>query len=207
MITNQTIDGVPRSLIERAITAAHIADCPALRNELRALLDAPAVESEPAARPQGDPVAHCLLRRNGSGEWVNDAKSWADGAPSREIMVDCEKHPELYRVRLAYAEQPAPVAVEGLEIVGRQCFPSDAMKAVRGYRKEPWVDGDVGKLPSEPGFYRIELLVRLSDVANAVFEYRQPAPERPAHANPPPVTEPCGTHHDNDGLDDYRNTK
>lgn len=31
--------------------------------------------------------------------------------------------------------------------------------------------------------------------------------KRPTHANPPPGAEPCGTHHDNDGLDDYRNTK
>ncbi len=26
----------------------------------------------------------------------------------------------------------------------------------------------------------------------------------PAHANPPPGTEPCGAHHDNDGLDEWR---
>lgn len=30
---------------------------------------------------------------------------------------------------------------------------------------------------------------------------------RPAHANPPPGTEPCGTHHDNDGLDEMRKPK
>jgi hypothetical protein len=64
-----------------------------------------------AAQPQGEPVAHCLLRLNGAGEWINDAKSWADGAPCQEIVSECEKHSELYRVRLAYAEQPAPVAV------------------------------------------------------------------------------------------------
>lgn len=35
----------------------------------------------------------------------------------------------------------------------------------------------------------------------------QPAPvavDRPVHATPPPGTEPCGTHHDNDGLDEMR---
>jgi len=35
----------------------------------------------------------------------------------------------------------------------------------------------------------------------------QPAPvavDRTAHANPPPGTEPSGTHHDNDGLDEMR---
>lgn len=29
-------------------------------------------------------------------------------------------------------------------------------------------------------------------------------PSRPAHANPPPSAEPSGTHHDNDGLDEWR---
>lgn len=69
MTTNQTIDGVPRELIERAVTAAHIADCPSLRDELRALLDAPEVlvvpltgpkewldSLKPAAQPRGDGV-------------------------------------------------------------------------------------------------------------------------------------------------------
>ena len=144
MTTNQTIDGVPRELLEKALRDASTIRFPTDNHvtELRALLDAPAYPNRlchtdytthpyicgclkgdeeaqrrfdehqaKAAQPQGKPVAHCLLRRNGSGEWVNDAKSWADGAPSREIMAECEKHPELYRVRLAYAEQPAPVAV------------------------------------------------------------------------------------------------
>lgn len=35
----------------------------------------------------------------------------------------------------------------------------------------------------------------------------QPAPvavDRPVHATPPTGTEPCGTHHDNDGLEEWR---
>ena len=96
-------------------------NCPNCAVELD-IDDWPFAAGVPATQPQGEPVAHCLLRRNGSGEWVNDAKSWADGAPSREIMAECEKHPELYQVRLAHAEQPAPVAVvlpERLAMTGR----------------------------------------------------------------------------------------
>lgn len=62
----------------------------------------------PAAQPQGEPVAHCLLRRNGSGNWVNDSKCWVNGLPGQQIVDECEKHPDLYRLRFAYAEQPAP---------------------------------------------------------------------------------------------------
>lgn len=32
-----------------------------------------------------------------------------------------------------------------------------------------------------------------------------PFDDRPQHANPPADAVPCGTHPDNDGLDDYRN--
>lgn len=75
------------------------------------------------------------------------------------------------RVQPAAQPQGDPVV---LEVVGRQCFPSDEMKAVHGYRKEPWVDGETGRQPSEPGFYRVEPLVRLSDVSALYAE--QPAP-------------------------------
>lgn len=131
MTTNQTIDGVPRYLLEKLWRSCNGMLWNSVADEIRTLLEAGVcmhdwfkseINSIPdyctlcgieklAAQPQGEPVAHCLLRRNGSGEWVNDAKSWVDGAPSREIIAECEKHPELYRVRLAYAEPPAPVAV------------------------------------------------------------------------------------------------
>ncbi|KTC59065.1 hypothetical protein AO287_21465 [Pseudomonas savastanoi] len=63
------------------------------------------------ADQQGEPVAHCVERRNGYGEWINDAKSWVDGAPCCEIVEYCAKYPELMRVRLAYA-QPATAKVD-----------------------------------------------------------------------------------------------
>lgn len=117
MTTNQTIDGVPRELLldieywlkhmeaEKGVEGR----CSALK-ELRALLDKEVTGDSRAPQPLGEPVAHCLLRRNGAGEWVNDAKSWVDGVPCREIVAECETHPELYRLRFAYAEQPASVA-------------------------------------------------------------------------------------------------
>lgn len=72
----------------------------------------------------GQPVAHCVERRNGSGEWINDAKSWVDGAPGREIVEYCAKYPELMRVRMAYA-QPVTVRVDEalvIELPGRLSF-------------------------------------------------------------------------------------
>lgn len=141
MTTNQTIDGVPRELLERIFN--HLFVKPALKEsdckELRALLDAPTVESELSR----------MTRRCQNAELA--------------LKVQTENYEALK------ASQPQGEPVASLEIVGRQCFPSEAMKAVQGYRKEPWVDGDVGQLPSELGFYRIEPLVRLSDVANVVF--------------------------------------
>lgn len=72
----------------------------------------------------GQPVAHCVERRNGSGEWINDAKSWVDGAPGREIVEYCAKYPELMRVRMAYA-QPVTVRVDealAIQLPGRLSF-------------------------------------------------------------------------------------
>jgi len=60
---------------------------------------------------RGEPVAKCFERRNGAGEWVNDSKTWADGMPCAGILNECEKYPDLYRIRLAYAAPPAQVAV------------------------------------------------------------------------------------------------
>lgn len=109
-----------------------------------------------AAQPQGEPVAlfakGFTTLETGDGKYrivtsyQNRDDAWAD-----------------YTV-LCKAEQPAPVAVESLEIVGRQCFPSETMKKIPNYRTEPWVDGDVHQSPSIPDLYRVEPLVRLSDV-------------------------------------------
>ncbi|AZE65620.1 hypothetical protein [Pseudomonas synxantha] len=106
-----------------------------------------------AMQPQGEPVAwHC----------VGDI-----GTEHVTLSQDCANSWFSHGGRslpLVYAEHPAPVAVASLEIVGRQCFPSETMKKIPNYRTEPWVDGDVHQSPSVPGLYRVEPLVRLSDV-------------------------------------------
>ena len=61
MTTNQTIDGVRRSTLDRALNGCGLEKTEALK-ELRALLDAPEStpcaksQVEPAAQPQGQPV-------------------------------------------------------------------------------------------------------------------------------------------------------
>lgn len=100
----------------------------------------------PTPQSQGVPVAYVDYSASGGVRW----RPWehgnlSDGAP-------------------LYAEQPAPVAVASLEIVGRQCFPSETMKKMHDYRTEPWVDGNIHESPSTPGLYTVEPLVRLSDV-------------------------------------------
>lgn len=62
-------------------------------------------------------------------------------------------------------DAPAPIGdPDQLPIVGRQCFPQAAMRALPHYRQQPWVDGDIHQQPSEPDLYSAEPLVRLSDV-------------------------------------------
>lgn len=174
MTTNQTIDGVQRALLQSLYTdtVQQWGVGGNAAGQLRALLDADKVNNrqmglvqfveahqiKPAAQPQGVPVLFVAQ------DALDD--------PQCVGMHATRKPNALQRVAL-YTEQPAPVALASLEIVGRQCFPSEAMKAVQGYRKEPWVDGEVDQLPSEPGFYRVEPLVRLSDVTAPVAVAKQ----------------------------------
>lgn len=86
-----------------------------------------------------------------------------------------------------FALRPASVAVvverddPGLfEIVGRQCFPSAEMAAVKAYRKEPWVDGKIQEQPSTPDFYSIEPLIRLKDAQSEVTALRNELAETQA---------------------------
>lgn len=65
--------------------------------------------SEIDAPVSAEPVAHRLLRRNGDGEWVHDAKHWVNGWPPPELIRDCGQTPELYRIEVACA---APVAAQ-----------------------------------------------------------------------------------------------
>lgn len=61
-------------------------------------------------------------------------------------------------------EQEQPAALDGEpQIVGRQCFPSEEMKATPNYRQGLWIDEYFDRSPSHPDFYRVEPLIRLSD--------------------------------------------
>lgn len=55
------------------------------------------------------------------------------------------------------------MSTEHPEIVGRLCIPSEKMKAIRAYRKVPWVDDAINQHPSDVDMYRIEPLIRLAD--------------------------------------------
>lgn len=122
MTTNQTIDGVPRELLERCARELSIGIGPGPKNraqELRALLDAPEVlvvpltgpkewldSLRPAAQPQGEPVA--WRGRNADGEVVTE---WIDGAPPVRMTDLCGNTARFDKIERAYPEQPAPVAV------------------------------------------------------------------------------------------------
>lgn len=122
MTTNQTIDGVPRELLEKLVEPgmeSGITD--AEWDELRALLDAPAkldlIECDacptsggcvsvcmkapkPAAQPQGEPVAYQRKSKIAGSEW-----HYINGCDVAEAVSMG------FEVRPLYAEQPAQVAV------------------------------------------------------------------------------------------------
>ncbi|WP_454833274.1 hypothetical protein [Pseudomonas veronii] len=126
MTTNQTIDGVPRDLLERCARELSIGIGPAPKNraqELRALLDAPVgfstpdcpdcacvqdgqclcIPSKPAAQPQGEPVA--LLSKGFTTLETRDGKY--------RIITQYKNRDDAWSdyTALCKAEQPAPVAV------------------------------------------------------------------------------------------------
>ena len=133
MTTNQTIDGVPRELLERAIAAVMQArgkGSPTER-DLRALLDAPdqcahewespalsgmpdycakCAVDKPAAQPQGQPVADALstgfyVTESGGGKYAINIgfRSMADMQAADQQLRDL--------LRARHAALPAPVAV------------------------------------------------------------------------------------------------
>lgn len=140
-------------------------------------------------QPQGEPVAW-MYKRKDQSEY---------GEPTRHIafassdLEECRTgknvegrviftpRDDYFDWKPLYAEQPAPVAVmmpERLDLPHRDEFESADQYAAAVGEAKKW---------------------------NACLdELKRLNPTRPAHANPPPGTEPCGTHHDNDGLDDYR---
>ncbi|WLH43248.1 hypothetical protein [Pseudomonas sp. FP2254] len=133
MTTNQTIDGalVSLELIERILNRTRWHGDP-LKDELRALLDAPACSAcndtgrmhepgcepgactacleKPATQPQGEPVA---IVTGSTVQWLPGAGKIPDRSP-------------------LYAEQPAPVAVvpDGYCIMPRQLTAENGAKAL-----------------------------------------------------------------------------
>lgn len=254
MTTNQTIDGVPRKaladFIEYSVPGPYEQreKWEADKAELRALLDAPAVDSpipqhfveacdkfdwtpeealrfyadgkhfdtdrgrtrilctgaiashalksmgesyaemkgiEPAAQPQGEPVAWATNRGgvlelfNSEREALDDLKEWRTNAPPHDVSTG--------PIRL-YAEQPAP----GLWVASQSL-----------YAEQPAPLAVV--LPERKRVHPSSPLHAEAEQWNACLdELKRLNTARPAHANPPHGSVPCGTHHDNDGLDEWR---
>jgi hypothetical protein len=121
MTTNQTIDGVPRELLERAISATMVARGPGSPTErdLRALLDAKpdgTLTDEgtiPAAQPQSEPVAIVIEQTHNYGHFLVFGSS-IPGVQQPVPVTERKAHlldQSLPTGTKLYAEQPAPVAV------------------------------------------------------------------------------------------------
>lgn len=209
MTTDQTIDGVPRGLLENFASYAEGSASSEVRlwvKKLRALLDSPVYPQVkrvkphkhtcacvtgdsgvcdcgavvnglpvPAAQPQGEPVAWMYKRKNQS----------EFGKPSQHI---------------AFATPDLEECRTGNNVEGRVVFTTH--------------DGYFDWKPlyaEQPAPVAVVLPERLAqntfhpDGWNACLdEVTRLNSQRPTHANPPPGTEPSGTHHDNDGLDEWR---
>ena len=132
MTTNQTIDGVPRDLLQKIADGGYCHQ--GLMDRLRALLDAPA----PVWNPHPDVAnlaallitlaQHGIKVKGGNGDqpWSIEPSAQPQGVPMYQVQynggyagwrdVDAETYTELkddkrYISRIVYAEQPAPVAV------------------------------------------------------------------------------------------------
>lgn len=71
--------------------------------------DAAAQEAEPARV-----VAHRMLRRNSFGEWVDEGRYWVDGPAPDELVQECLKLHDTFRIQNAYSEpEPRPQADAG----------------------------------------------------------------------------------------------
>lgn len=181
MTTNQTIDGVPRELLE-ACDRANSPPPEWARKQLRALLDAPACKACNGTRLVSDGVLHCS----------------AGGIPFENGPIDCVKDCPDCTPAAQNQSEPATMNRGQFEawVLGRE-HPTygwlDKHWLARGDNPETYAD------PYVQGLW----------VASQSLYAEQPAPvaTRPAHANPPQGIEPCGTHHDNDGLDEWRSTK
>lgn len=107
MTTNQTIDGVPRELLERIMHGCMFSLSRQQHEELRALLDAPACSActacleKPAASPRGEPVCYLVNDRFGGKAYLEEG---SEALAVRRRLGFTDEIP-------LYAEHPAPVAV------------------------------------------------------------------------------------------------
>lgn len=221
MTTNQTIDGVlvSRELLEAF--AAYVADSPnaimrTRANELRALLEAPAVEErgsshgfeqspnncrhderagvwwregsvtrtgrecrscgsveedpvEPAAQPQGEPVAWETVGVNEFG--LECRKTITEQKPSLEIMLQFwGDRFTIKQSALVYAEQPAPVVVvlperEAMRDIIAQAIGGDAYDCTR-----VWSAWGVGTMSDDDFIPIADQEERLYEIADACLD-------------------------------------
>lgn len=145
------------------------ANAESLRDKILALM----VAAQPPAL-DGEPVPEYFQEACDKFDWTPEQalRFYADGkhfdtenGRTRILCTGAIASHALKAIPGQYAEMKGFEAAPGgePEVVGRQCFPSEEMKVVPGYRKEAWVDGDLRMQASQPGFYRVEPLIRLSD--------------------------------------------
>lgn len=194
MTANQTIDGAPRGLLEAF--AAYVADSPnaimrARAKELRALLDAPC----PPAKCRCAPLCYlsdnsCPVNGKPAAQPHGEPVAWqyrvsAGPQTGWSLWHDGkgEEFKQSYQVetRPLYASPPAPVSV----VMPERPYASEE-------DQQSMTEYEIGL-----GHGACEMWDKIKTLNST----------RPAHANPPPGTEPSGTHHDNDGLDEMRKPK
>lgn len=213
MTTNQTIDGVPRELLEAF--AAYVADSPnaimrARAKELRALLDAP---SEPVEVCNADNADQALML-------LDFALSFAlcnlEHGGTRRDVKKAQAHLEAYRKFKAAQAQVEPIELPAmLDTVQMDGYQSPFDAGWNAYGEKVLAMGPLYAEQPAPVAAKhtmrsiMEAVERSSEYT--VLTSNQCAAlaaalntVRPTHANPPPGTEPSGTHPHNDGLDEWR---
>lgn len=220
MTSNQTIDGVPRELVrwmddfindglELSKEEASISA------QLRALLDAPAkldlVECD-ACPTSGGCVSVCMkapkpaTQPRGVPVTLSPARSERPNSIAKPITRRvCHACAGLHRdvfCPICDDEQPSPVAVELPE--RRECEHGGMVgKCLWCYERGKVVLPEYRAVSDSS---REQAMC--ANTWNACLdELKRLNTARPANASLPPGAEPCGTHHDNDGLDEMRKPK
>jgi len=222
MTTNQTIYGVPHAAIEWAVKQLKDdgnAGC-GYFDSLRALLDAPVSVESLVGRTGGGMVWRECAVCHVKGSYHPDVQWCICGRPfeAPAALLDAPAPPS---VAVGHIEQrrsmglaigsPITNVIWELPHPELQHLPDGAklyLHPAAQHQGEPvaWY-----KPHWRGGSAEWRLGAKLTDVVfPEMWEplyAEQPAPVAsacPAHASPPPGTEPCGAHHDNDGLDEWR---